>query len=315
MSSFTVAVAGGTGGLGRSITEAIIADGKYEVVILSRKADEEKANEIGARIISADYTSVEALTKLLEDNKIQTVVSTLQLMGGAQHELNLVVAADRSSTTRRYVPSTWVVDFGEEFGLASYPPSAKGKEEIIHTLQSSQLEFTSWNIGLFTDYYVAPHVKSHLSLMHIVLDMESNAASIPGSGNVPLALTYSQDVANFVAASLSLAKWEPKTYLIGDRVTWNELVALAEAAKGVKFNVAHDPVELLREGKTTELPGHKAMYPFFTKERVQAVMASFGEMFDVGIFDLKAERTIDQEFPDIKRHSVKELLTEAWAGK
>jgi uncharacterized protein YbjT (DUF2867 family) len=39
MSSCTVAVAGGSGGLGRSITEAIVAVGKYEVVILSRKVD------------------------------------------------------------------------------------------------------------------------------------------------------------------------------------------------------------------------------------------------------------------------------------
>jgi NAD(P)-dependent dehydrogenase (short-subunit alcohol dehydrogenase family) len=39
MSSYTVAVAGGSGGLGRSITEAIVAAGRYEVVILSRKVE------------------------------------------------------------------------------------------------------------------------------------------------------------------------------------------------------------------------------------------------------------------------------------
>lgn len=32
-----VAVAGGTGGLGRALVDAIIADGKYELKILSRK--------------------------------------------------------------------------------------------------------------------------------------------------------------------------------------------------------------------------------------------------------------------------------------
>jgi uncharacterized protein YbjT (DUF2867 family) len=35
--SSTVAVAGGTGGLGRALIEAILADGKFDVVILARK--------------------------------------------------------------------------------------------------------------------------------------------------------------------------------------------------------------------------------------------------------------------------------------
>lgn len=32
-----VAVAGGTGSIGRSVVEEIVADGKYEVIVLSRK--------------------------------------------------------------------------------------------------------------------------------------------------------------------------------------------------------------------------------------------------------------------------------------
>lgn len=35
--SSLIAVAGGTGNLGRTIVEAIVADGKFEVVILARK--------------------------------------------------------------------------------------------------------------------------------------------------------------------------------------------------------------------------------------------------------------------------------------
>jgi uncharacterized protein YbjT (DUF2867 family) len=37
--SSLVAVAGGTGNLGRTIVEAIIADGKSQVVILAREVD------------------------------------------------------------------------------------------------------------------------------------------------------------------------------------------------------------------------------------------------------------------------------------
>lgn len=199
--------------------------------------------------------------------------------------------------------------------LPAYPPSSKEKAEVLRLLKSTHLEFTSWNIGCFADYYVAPHVKSDLLLMSIVVDMENNTAAIPGSGNAALPLTYSQDVAKFVAASLTLPKWKPKTYLVGDKVTWIELVALAEEIKGVKFNVTYDSADLLKQGLVTELPSHKAIYPSIPKELLQGAMAAYGVMFDTGAFDVKPEHTIDQEFPEIKLHRLKELMVTAWAGK
>jgi hypothetical protein len=199
--------------------------------------------------------------------------------------------------------------------LPAYPPSSKEKAEVLRTLKSTHLEYTSWNIGCFADYYVAPHVKSDLLLMSIVVDMENNTAAIPSSGNVPVPLTYSQDIAEFVAASLTLPKWEPKTYLVGDKVTWKELVALAEDIKGVKFNVTYDSADLLKQGLVTELPSHKVIYPFLPKELLQGAMAAYGVIFDTGAFDVKSEHMIDQDFPEIKLHSLKELLVKAWAGK
>ena len=76
-----VAVAGGTGAVGRNIVEALIAQGKHEVIILSRtvsmplliqlpiteltssKANAAKEKEIGARLVATDYKDVAALTK------------------------------------------------------------------------------------------------------------------------------------------------------------------------------------------------------------------------------------------------------------
>lgn len=60
-----------------------------------------------------DYTSIDTLTKVLEDNMIQTVISALNTMVVAEPELNLIAAADRASATKRYIPSIWGGEYTE----------------------------------------------------------------------------------------------------------------------------------------------------------------------------------------------------------
>ncbi|KAL6364516.1 hypothetical protein LRP88_01918 [Fusarium phalaenopsidis] len=306
--SSLVAVAGGTGNLGRTIVEAIIADGKFQVVILAREANAEKEKQIGAKILPVNYADVDGLTKVLEDNNIETVISTLNTMGVAEPELNLITAADRAKSTKRFVPSIWGAKISDSF------PIAKAKLAVTAALEKTSLEYTSWLIGYFADYYIAPHLPSHMTILRVVIDMANNAAAIPGSGDVPVAFTYTVDLAKFVSASLSLPKWQPETYLVGDKLTWNQLLALAEAAKGTKFSVTYDPVDSLKEGKVSELPSHAAMYGFLPKEQLQGILATFELMFEAGLFNLEGP-SIVKDFPDIKLMTMKELLTEAWEGK
>lgn len=65
-----------------------------------------------------------------------------------------------------------------------------------------------------------------------VIDIAHDMAVIPGSGDNPVVFTHTADLARFVVASLDLEKWDPVSYVIGDKVTWNEFLALAEEAKG-----------------------------------------------------------------------------------
>ncbi len=90
--------------------------------------------------------------------------------------------------------------------------------------------------GFFLDYYGMPGVKSHMAPSTMVIDMANNAAAIPGAGNTPVVFTHTIDVAKFVVASLDLKKWDPETYVKGDRLTLNEFVRLAERAKGMWEN-------------------------------------------------------------------------------
>lgn len=66
-----------------------------------------------------DYSSVDALTKSLEDNDIHTVISALAMpyAGEANPETNLIEAAAASRATKRLIPNGWAVPYTQEYVL------------------------------------------------------------------------------------------------------------------------------------------------------------------------------------------------------
>ncbi|KXH33328.1 hypothetical protein CSIM01_03242 [Colletotrichum simmondsii] len=102
-----IAVAGGTGDVGRTIVEAILANGKFP-------ADEDREKGIGACILPVDYSSADNIARTLGENDVHTVISTLNNMASVQPELNLTAAADQAVATKRYVPSIWGAKFRKE---------------------------------------------------------------------------------------------------------------------------------------------------------------------------------------------------------
>lgn len=83
--------------------------------------------------------------------------------------------------------------------------------------------------------YWGPAEKTRLAPFPVVLDIPNNMAAIPGSGDTPVVFTHTIDVAKFVAASLALTHWDPVTYIMGDKLSWNQVVKLAEAARGMQL--------------------------------------------------------------------------------
>jgi hypothetical protein len=62
-----------------------------------------------APVKAVDYNDIEQLTKTLEENNVHTVISTIVMMdpAAANAEGNLVAAATKSSSTKRFVASNW----------------------------------------------------------------------------------------------------------------------------------------------------------------------------------------------------------------
>lgn len=185
----------------------------------------------------------------------------------------------------------------------------------MDALQKTSLEYTTVINGFFLDYYVQPYIKSYLSPLTLAIDIANKAAAIPGSGNIPVVFTHTFDIAKFVVALLSQSTWEKESYIIGDKVTLNEFLAISEEARETKFDTTYDSLETLKSFQVTELPAHPAIYPFFPKQMLQSMFAVFGVLFEGGFFDLKPEKTLNDQFPEIKPRSVRELVNEAWKGK
>ncbi|VUC30091.1 unnamed protein product [Clonostachys rosea] len=311
-----VAVAGGTGQMGRAVVDALIASGKHKTIILSRKENKDLEKELGVPIIAVDYDNVPALTKTLEDNNVDTVISTIFMMpsftGDLPKEVEIIRAANASKTTKRMISSDFSFNLKPEHVAVGFPATPFKKAAEAELGASKNLESTRIMMGHFMDYWGVPGFKSHFAPMATFVDIENDYAAIPGSGNGRVTMAHSTDVAKFMVASLDLEKWDPIHYIIGDTVTSNELLALAEKAKGRKFTVVHDSAESLKSGVTTALPGQIAAYEVMPKQVFDMIMPILGLWFEEGAFDLGNVPTLNDKFPEIKTVKAKDMIEQAW---
>jgi hypothetical protein len=93
--------------------------------------------------------------------------------------------------------------------------------------------------------------------------------------------THTFDVAQYVAALIGEEKWNDRSIIIGDKLTWNDLVSLAETTKGLymhcsaqimifsdlgipgtKFNVTYDGEETLKAFHVANFPRILLCIPF-----------------------------------------------------
>ncbi|KAK7428140.1 hypothetical protein QQZ08_005379 [Neonectria magnoliae] len=308
-----VAVVGGTGHVGKTIVEVLHEDVRHSVIILSRK--EAATPEGGAPLVAVDYTNIESLTTVLEQHKIHTVISCLGIheQATADVQSNVIKAAEKASTTKRFIPSNWALPYNPAFDTIT--PWSLFQNQGPTELRQTGLEWTEILPGYFLDYWGMPRIKSHMTTMLPAIDIANKVAGIPGTGNEVISFTYTFDVAKIVSHILELDTWDEATYIVGDKLTWNQFLHLAEEARGSKFEVQYDSEEQLSRFQITELPNHKAVYPFFPKEHLQFLYAALGTLMAKGYFDLPIEKAINRRFPEVKLLTVSEMLNDTWKGK
>ncbi|EEU37358.1 uncharacterized protein NECHADRAFT_51335 [Fusarium vanettenii 77-13-4] len=289
-----LAVAGGTGDVGRTLVEELVQSGKHKVIVLCRKPLDKTPTAIisGVEYAEVDYDDIEGTAKMLDSNKVDTVISALTIAGpSAQAQLNLIAATDKSSSTHRFIPSEY----------AGYV-----------ALDKSSLKYTRIPIGIFMDYMGLPHIPSHIRNFPWAFDFPSRRAVVSGTGNEPFTMTYSKDLALFVARLIDEDEWPEWSFIGGSDVTQNQIVALAEKALGDKLAVTHDSLEDLKVGKATVLFPSEETYGGMDPA---GMMAMLGASVAEGEMLLPKEGRLNDRFPDVQTTSIDDLITRAWTGK
>jgi len=182
-------------------------------------------------------------------------------------------------------------------------------------LKKTKLEWTSIYNGLFLEY-IAPKIPTYTSSsIPFFVDVENNAAAIPGTGDNPIHYTSTKDIAKYTTALLGVEKWDEKYFIAGDTTTLKEVVALAERVKGTKFDVKYDSVEKLEGGEYTDLPGYEKAYAMMggaqIAKGVMGPMISFFALMHAkghASLDSSKYKFLNEMFPEIKPMGLEEAL-------
>ncbi|KAA8575024.1 hypothetical protein MFRU_002g03460 [Monilinia fructicola] len=298
-----VAVAGGTGGVGHAIVDALKEQSQHEFILLSRNDNPTFAAENKVNVVKIDYSDVSSISKVLDEHNIHTVISALCIVSQehSDSQVNLVHAAAASKSVKRFVPSEYGSNYEEKHALTR--PTTALKAVAITELSKTNLEYTSFVNGLFLDYLAMPAVPSRLAPGVNFFDIPNRLAVAVGTGTVPLVMTYTRDVARFVVASLSLEKWELRSYIVGDRKSWHQVVEILGNITGEKFTITEDAASVIK-GQVIEAPAHRAAYSASIKEH--------GAWFEAGAFsfDVKVPNSVylNELFPEIVPLTVEDAM-------
>ncbi|ETS78372.1 hypothetical protein PFICI_10434 [Pestalotiopsis fici W106-1] len=305
-----VAIAGGTGAVGRALAETLAQQEVHEAIILSRR---ESSNDTAVLpTVQANYDDLDSLTKVLAEHKVHTVICAFAITGTSlkKSQMNLIKASAAASSVARFIPTSFSIDYPRD-GVDILPP-LQDYFDCLDELAKAELEWSVVLNGIFLDYFSAPPIKSYLAPNAFVIAIANNAAAIPGTGDEMVTFTHTFDVARFLVAALDLDKWPKELRISGDEMTFKDFVKLAEEFKGTKFTVYYDSMDKLKKFEITELPQHESLYPRFPKQRFQWFQSIFEQWTVAGLAHIQREGSLNQTFSDLKPLNIRDMLEQCW---
>lgn len=295
-----------------------------------------------AKQVEIDYTDIASLTKTLNEHNIHTIISAISLYSEAEStaQLNLIKAAKNATPTARFIPSEY--SFIQTEALLPLDPSVQYFIDAANLLKTCPtLKSTRVIPGIFMDYWGMPHVKSNLANMTFAVNMANCEAVIPGSGDDVICMTYSYDMAVFIARLLDVDDWEEFSVIFGDEVTYNQLVGIGERVRGSlsvlspsfrlififsilevgrvlmrvgrKFKVTYDSLEKIEEGNVT-VPTQPEDAGYSKEDMVEATVLT-GKLVVGKVFEFPAGGRSNSRFPDLELWNVEDFVRGAWEGK
>lgn len=291
----TVAIAGATGTTGKNLVNEILASKKHKLIVLARSVQPALV-ERGAIVRLIDYEDKQKLAQALEG--VDTLISCIWLFGDYVTPQLALLDAAKVAKVRRFVPSDWANPLYDR--ISAY----KGKGVVWQAVEASGLEHTRFINGIFMNLWGLGASKNKAEALggydgpSFVVEFNTAKATIPGDGSDLLVFSRLQDIARFTVAALDLDKWEKDSVIVGDKLSYNDVILLAEEQMGKKFHVTY--VSLERIEKTLANPPD----PF----------SQFFAEFNHGIVkgELNVKETLNTKFPEIKPWTVEQYIASYW---
>ncbi|KAL7926406.1 NAD(P)-binding protein [Trichoderma austrokoningii] len=321
-----VAVAGGTGHVGRAIVKGLVDSQEHQVYVFTRKPTSVFDHLRAVNIIVISYDDQDEIQNVLDKHKIEVVLSTISPASSEAFDaqVRLIRACDKSESTKRFAPSEFLTDYERDEEYQRLMPMLAFQRNIVKELRSHpNLEWTLFHNGYFMDYFGQPWAPTTMPSEVPFIDIEACQATIPGSGDDLATWTHTTDVAKFVSRAISMkpGTWKEHSWIIGDKASLHEILQAAEKARGTKFTVTYDSVEKLKRGEVTPIPGNKAHAALYSTPEVDAyplvlsMFAGFGTAIASGHLDVPEGESLNAEFPDVETIKVGEFIEKYWTGR
>ncbi|KAF4832383.1 Oxidoreductase BOA1 [Colletotrichum tropicale] len=313
-----IAIVGGSSNVGSEVHDALVARGKHEIILLSRKDAPAQKLAPGVQWVKTDY-EVAHLTKILDG--VETVLS---FVSGPADPTNTsqsdtqksLIDACIQAGVKRFAPSEWATSKFDHLFWYSFKQVTRDYLAEVNK-EKKVLEYCLFQPGLFTNYLTYPFSSSkHVTQLETPVDFnQCRALVVDGGEDVPLTFTTAQDLAKVVALAVEYeGDWPRVGGIKGSEITTGQLIALGERIRGKPFAVEKLKKKDLEAGKVTSSWTLEVRHPSIPPETRKAVAASLlsGILlgFSAGCFNTSAEW--NQLLPDFRFTQPEEFLSQAW---
>ncbi|KAF3065659.1 hypothetical protein CFAM422_009497 [Trichoderma lentiforme] len=314
-----IALAGGSGGVGREILDALLETGKHDITVISRKENNIPELESQVSWVVADYTDVSQLADLLQ--RVDTVLSFIVVAQdkGNQSQRNLIDACVKAGV-RRFAPSDWAG--ASTNGLPWYAGKTAIEQYLKKINQESKvLEYCCFRPGMLMNYLAFPQkTTKYADIWGIHIDMEHRRAIILGDAKNPgyFSMTTIDDVARIVAKAVEYeGVWPEVGGIRGDNISQQELIALGEKIRGGRFAVETIKSVQARAGRLTATWHPKMEHPTVPEELRESSAKIFTAKTIVSVYQGSWEVSDEWNkiYPEYKFTTIKEFLEKWWEGK
>ncbi|KAI0857350.1 hypothetical protein F4860DRAFT_361074 [Xylaria cubensis] len=286
---FNILIFGGTGAIGKHITNAIVSAGTslgHSVSIFTSDAtasSPEKASLLsswkskGLRVVTGDVNSAQDVSHAYEG--VDVVVSCLG-RSVLTSQIELIRLAEESSSVKWFFPSEYGTDIEYD---------ASSKDEKPHQNKLSVREFIRNNVKKLQVTYLVtgPYIDMYLTLVPGAetmggYDVRSKKAVVVGSGNDAVGFTTMPDVGKLLVAALRHPTEAKGSALKVQSFVTTPLEILREFEKqtGGEWTTEYTPNQTLRDLEARLWSENNPMATFATLRRIWAEGGTLYEKTD-----------------------------------